>query len=119
MFSKRAVILTQSIGAPNGPAQKDVMTSLSWLGVSDIRKLGFGLMEGIIWNELSERRRKLIEKKTKHLAAKYIAFNPAHKSLKIKGLFAFSRILHKKTAAMEETPSADNQHWIDNGWIKK
>jgi multimeric flavodoxin WrbA len=42
MFTKRAVILTQSIGAPNGSAQKDVATSLSWMGVSDIKKLVLG-----------------------------------------------------------------------------
>ncbi len=49
MFSKRAVILTNSIGAPNRPAQKDIITSLNWLGVSDVQCLGFGLMEGVIW----------------------------------------------------------------------
>lgn len=119
MFTKRAVILTQSIGAPNGSAQKDAATSLSWLGVSDIKKLGFGLMEGVIWKELSERRRKSIERKTKRLAEKYLVSKPIHKSLKIKGLFAICKILHKKTLGNEEIPSADNQYWIDNGWIKK
>ena len=33
MFLKRAAILTNSIGAPNGAAQRDVKTSLHWLGV--------------------------------------------------------------------------------------
>jgi len=54
MFSKRAVILTNSIGAPNKAAQKDIITSLTWMGVSDIKSLGCGLMEGVIWHELSE-----------------------------------------------------------------
>jgi len=119
MFTKRALILTQSIGAPNGSAQKDVATSLSWLGVPAIKKLGFGLMEGVIWKELSERRRESIERRVKHLAAKYSVYKRAHKSLKVKGLFEICKILHKKIMKNEGTPSADNQHWIDNGWIKK
>lgn len=118
MFTKRAVILTQSIGAPNASAQKDVATSLSWLGVSDVRALGFGLMEGVDWAGLSERRRNLIERKVKGLAANYLEFKPAQKSLKVRALFAISRMLHKKTLKNSETPSADDQHWIDNGWIK-
>lgn len=119
MFEKRAVILTQSIGAPNGAAQKDVATSLSWWGVSDIRKLGFGLMEGVIWDELSDRRRKSIEEKVKNLAVNYQVLKPVRKSLKVRGLFAISKALHKNTLKNEEIPSADNQHWIDNGWIRK
>lgn len=46
MFTKCAVILTNSIGASNREAQKDIATSLQWLGISDVRCLGFGLMEG-------------------------------------------------------------------------
>lgn len=119
MFTKRAVILTQSIGAPNGSAQKDVVTSLSWMGVSNIKKLGFGLMEGVIWEELSLKRRKSIERKAKQLAKKYSAFKPAKRSIKVIALFTFCKLLHKKLVKNEEVPSADNQHWINNGWIKK
>lgn len=119
MFEKRAVILTQSIGAPNGWAQKDVATSLSWLGVSDIRTLGFGLMEGVIWEELSPKRRQAIEEKARRLALKYLVSKPARKSLKVKILFAICKRLHIKTLKNEEIPSADNQHWLDAGWIKK
>ncbi|MDD4761017.1 MAG: hypothetical protein PHU66_09450 [Bacteroidaceae bacterium] len=48
MFNKRAVILTNAIGVFNGGVQKDIATSLSWLGISDIKKLGIGLFEGVI-----------------------------------------------------------------------
>ena len=118
MFSKRAVILTQSIGAPNGSAQKDVATSLTWMGVPDIKKLGFGLMEGVIWDDLSIKRRQTIERKIKRLTAKYMSPKKAHKSLKVKALFAICKMLHKKTLKSEKTLSADNRHWLDNGWIK-
>ena len=36
MFTKKAVILTNAIGILNSGAQKEIATSLSWLGVSDI-----------------------------------------------------------------------------------
>ena len=61
MFSKRAVIITQSIGAPNGTAQKDVATSLTWLGVSDIKKFGFGTMGSAKWDEIKDKRRRKVE----------------------------------------------------------
>lgn len=48
MFNKKAVILTDAIGVFNRAAQNDIATSLSWLGVSDIKKLGIPLMETVI-----------------------------------------------------------------------
>jgi multimeric flavodoxin WrbA len=119
MFYKAAVILTQSLGAPNGAAQKDLATSLSWLGVSDVKKLGFGLLEGVIWDEISEKRRLFIKKKTQKLAERYVTPRTVNMSLKTRGLFAICKMLHKKALKNEEVPSADNQYWIDKGWIKR
>lgn len=48
MFNKKAVIITNAIGVFNGGAQKDIATSLMWLGVSDIKKLGIGLRRCIL-----------------------------------------------------------------------
>lgn len=118
MFTKRAVILTQSIGAPNGAAQRDVATSLRWMGVSDIRKLGFGLMEGIVWKELSEKRRETITRKTRKLASHYTQKKIAGKNLQFHALFAMSTVLHRQTHKAETETSLDNQHWIDNGWMQ-
>lgn len=118
MFGKRAVILTQSIGAPNGSAQKDVKTSLTWMGVSSIRCLGFGLMEGIVWDKLSDKRKSKIEQKTISLAQKYVNVKPSKMSLKVHMIFVMCKFLHKLTLQKETIPSADNQHYIDNGWIK-
>lgn len=117
MFSKRAVILTQSIGAPNGAAQKDVATSLSWLGVSDVARLGFGLMEGIVWEGISKKRRDKIMGKVQRLARRYKQPKAPRTSLKVKMYFYISRMLHKITLKGENPISADNQHWIDNGWM--
>ena len=117
MFTKRAAILTNSIGASNKAAQKDVDTSLSWMGVSDIKTLGFGLMEGVIWDELSDKRRNKIRDKTINFAKKFQHRKIVHKNLKVKFYFFFCKMIHKKVLKSENVHSADNQHWIDNGWI--
>jgi multimeric flavodoxin WrbA len=119
MFTKHAAILTQSIGAPNGSAQKDIATSLSWMGVPSIRRLGFGLMEGVIWDELSEKRRHKIETKIMRFASRFVDKKPARKTLKTRILFFITRQIHKGLLQNEATPSADNKHWIDHGWIKE
>ena len=118
MFSKRAVILTQSIGAPNRSAQNDVATSLSWLGISNIRKLGFGLMEGVIWEQLSEKKKKNIEYKIKQFAKRYKFKKIVRKNIKHYILFSICKILHQKTLKNENPVSADNKYWIDKKWIK-
>jgi multimeric flavodoxin WrbA len=119
MFAKRAAILTQSVGAPNGAAQKDVAASLSWLGVSSIKRLGFGLMEGVIWDELSKERREKILEKTKRFAKKFIDIKPARKSIKTRILFFVTKQIHKSILKKEKTPGADNRHWIEQGWLKE
>ena len=117
MFTKRAVILTNSIGASNRKAQKDVATTLTWLGISDVSCLGFGLIEGVVWEELSEKRKNKIELKVINLARKYRRFKPGRMGFKVRILFLMCKMIHKGLLKKEEIPSADNQHWINNGWI--
>ncbi|MFT4105189.1 MAG: NAD(P)H-dependent oxidoreductase [Lacrimispora sp.] len=118
MFTKRAVILTNAIGVLNGGAQKDIATSLSWLGVSDIKKLGIGLMEGVIWNELSVKRRKAIISKVKRLSKRYEKPGRANKGIIVSAKFFMCKMMHKAVAKNENPLSADNQHWVEKGWIK-
>lgn len=119
MFGKKAVILTNAIGIFNGGAQKDIATSLMWLGVSDIKKLGVGLMEGVIWNELSDKRRNIIIGKVKKLAKRYQHPYKSHKGIKIGLLFSITKKMHQIFTKKEETLSVDNQYWVDKGWVKR
>lgn len=119
MFDKKAVILTDAIGISNGGAQKDIATSLIWLGVSDIKKLGIGLLEGVVWNGLSDKRRNTIISKTKKLAKRYKTPYIARKGIKVSLLFALTRKMHQSFTRKEETLSADNQYWVDKGWVKR
>lgn len=118
MFNKKTVILTNGIGPFNRNAQKDIATSLMWLGISDIKKVGFGLMEGVVWNELSDKRRNIIISKTKKLSRRYENDYKSNKGIKVSLLFAITKKMHQNIAKSEEILSADNQYWVDKGWIK-
>ena len=121
MFSKRAVVLTNSIGPSffAKSSQRDIINALSWMGVSKIHRLGIGLLEGVIWNELSEKRRENIERKTRQLGVKYLNMLPARMSLKTRLRFMLCKAMHSAVLKKEETPSADNLHWLEHGWIKR
>jgi multimeric flavodoxin WrbA len=118
MFHKKAVILTNAIGPFQSGAQKDIATSLKWLGISHIRKQGIGLMEGIVWNDLSLKRRNAIISKISRLAKKYKNQTYARQGMNVRLRFALCRMLHQITADKEKILSADNQHWIQKGFIK-
>jgi multimeric flavodoxin WrbA len=118
MFYKKAVILTNAVGPFQKGAQSDIATSLRWLGVTQIRTLGIGLMEGIIFDQLSDRRQKAITRKTVKFAKKFNHPSPPHKGLKVRALFALCRLLHQQAARKETTLSADNRYWVEKGFIK-
>lgn len=113
MSEKRAIIITQGIGAPTKHALKDVETSLRWWGVSDIRLLGIKLLEGVIWDKLSLKRRAEIEQKLNRLALstkKPLRRNHLETWIFFKMCQALQRKLVKKGAPF----SIDTQYWIDN-----
>ena len=53
MFTKRAVIITQCLGAGAKSAAKDIKHSLSWWGISKITIFTGKLMRAIIWENLA------------------------------------------------------------------
>lgn len=120
MFSKTAVILTNSVGAPNGSAQKDVRTSLSWMGVSDVYKCGAGMMGDIMWDKISDEHIKMLERKTDRLYEKVKNLKPRrHMRLRERVEFSVCKKLHRMVLKGEKTPSLDNQYYLERGWIKR
>ena len=119
MFTKKSVILTNAIGVFNGGAQRDIATSLMWLGISDIKKMGVGLMEGVFWDELSYKRQGIIVRKTEKLAKRYKDAYTARKGIKVSLLFFVLKKMHRIFTKKEETLSADNQYWVDKGWVRR
>jgi multimeric flavodoxin WrbA len=119
MFSKTAVILTNSVGAPNGSAQKDVKTSLSWMGVSAVYTCGAGMMGDVLWDSISAEHVNMLRHKTDKLYRKVRNLKPRrHMALRERAEFFICKRLHQTTLKSEETPSLDNQHYLDRGWIK-
>lgn len=118
-FEKTAVILTNSVGAPNKAAQKDVKTSLNWMGLSRIYTCGVPMMGDIFVDKMTEKHRKMIKKKMKCLADRIRDVRPCRRmSLKVRMIFWMTKLQHKMVLKTEETPSLDNAHFIKYGWIK-
>ncbi|MEA4964718.1 MAG: NAD(P)H-dependent oxidoreductase [Oscillospiraceae bacterium] len=119
MFSKTAVILTNSVGAPNGAAQKDVTTSLSWMGVSSVYSCGAGMMGDILWDQISDKHVEMLKRKTARLYERVRDLKPRrHRKLRERAEFLLCKKMHQMVLKGEETPSLDNQHYIERGWIK-
>lgn len=119
MFSKTAVILTNSVGAPNGSAQKDVKTSLSWMGVSSVFTCGAGMMGDVMWDKISDEHKRMLERKTDKLYKKIRNIKPrGHMELRERAKFFVCKQLHKMVLKGEKVPSLDNQYFINHGWVK-
>ena len=88
------------------------------MGISKYKRLNIGLFEGVIWEDLSEKRRDEIEREARKLGEKYLRIRPAGKSLKTRFKFTMCKIMHNAVLKKEDVPGADNQYWIDQGWLK-
>ena len=121
MFGKRAVIITQCIGAGAKSCAKDIKHSLSWWGISQIGVFNGALMNDIIWDKISEKRRKKLTKKINKLAYTFAKINyakPAHTKLVTKIKFMLCRLIQKQVRK-NDAVGLDNEYWYANGWLNK
>lgn len=117
MFEKTAVVITNSVGAPNGAAQKDAITSLRWMGVSKILACGAGMMGDIFLEKMTAAHKTMLEQKMRRLARRVGRAELRAMGLRVRLLFALCKFQHKMALRGETQPSPDNQHYIDRGWI--
>ncbi len=121
MFGKRAVIITQCLGAGGSSTAKDIADSLSWWGVSCIKKRSFKLMSEIDWDKIADKKRNEMASKLTALARKMKAIDysrPAHTGLVAKLKFYAVRML--QTSLGKDNPEyTDFKYWKANGWIDK
>lgn len=121
MFGKRAVIITQCLGAGAKLTAKDIKHSLSWWGISKIGMFSGSLMSDIIWDKLSEKKRKKLTKKINKIAVRFSKINyakPACTTLITKIKFKFCRMIQKKVRK-NGVAGLDNEYWCNNGWLGK
>lgn len=121
MFGKRAVIITQCLGAGAKSTANDIKHSLSWWGISKIGVFEGALMSDIVWNNLPEKKRKRWTNKIDRLARKFAKINyskPAHTKITTKIKFELCRLIQKQVRKSGNA-GLDNQYWENNGWLGK
>lgn len=121
MFGKRAVIITQCLGAGAKSTAKDIKHSLSWWGISKIGRFSGALMGDIEWDNLTEKKRKKLFRGVDKLARKFAKTNygkPAHTKLVTKIKFALCRMI-QKGIRKRGVDSLDVKYWQERGWLDK
>ncbi len=119
MFTKRAVILTQCLGAGAKSAAKDIRHSLSWWGISKISTFTGTLMGDVVWEKLSEKKQTELTKKIKKLARKHARIDyakPARTNLITKTKFSFCRVM-QKSLHKANPEYLDGKYWARQGWL--
>ncbi len=121
MFGKRAVIITQCLGAGGKSAAKDIKDSLSWWGISTIKVFSFRLMADIDWDKIAENKRASFQKKLRGAAQRMHSIDydkPGHTNIIVKARFHVVRLM--QTGLGKQDPEyADYKYWNENGWIGK
>ncbi len=119
MFTKRAVILTQCLGAGAKSAARDIKHSLSWWGVPKIGIFTGALMNSIAWDQLPQQKQAALARKIQKLSRKFARIDytkPARANLLIKIKFSFCRIMQRSLHnADAEYP--DGKYWAQQGWL--
>lgn len=121
MFVKRAVIITQCLGAGAKSAAKDIKHSLSWWGISKIGIFTGALMGDIVWDNLTEKKRTEFTKKIKRLSQKFYRINyskPPRINVITKVKFLFCRVM-QKSLHKNDPEYLDGKYWAEQGWLKK
>ncbi len=121
MFGKRAVVITQCLGAGAKSAAKDIKHSLSWWGISKIGIFTGALAGDTVWEKLSEKKRAGLARKMGKLSHKFAQIDytkPAHTNVITKAKFSACRLiqqtLHKRSPAY-----LDGKYWAGQGWLGK
>ncbi|MBQ9827961.1 MAG: flavodoxin family protein [Lachnospiraceae bacterium] len=119
MFGKRAVIITQCLGAGASLAAKDMKHSLKWWGVSSVKTLKFRLMSDIKWERIPEKKRASFETKLRKTARKYSDLDnkgPARTGISTKLKFSAVKMMQKKLGK-EDPEYTDFKYWRSKGWL--
>ncbi len=119
MFGKRAVIITQCAGAGAKSTAKDIRHSLSWWGISEIKIFTGKLMEDIVWEKLSDKKRHELTRKLNRLSEKLSDIHyekPARVNALTRIKFLFCRMMQK--SSHEKDPEClDGNYWAKQGWL--
>lgn len=116
MYFKRAVVIAAAAGTGMKEAAKDIVISLKYWGISDIRtyKVRSAAMS---WDGVSDKNKDKIEHDMKHLADKLKAGGkPTKVSFGRKVMFLLMRAMQLK--GWSACPE-DKEYWMEKGWLGK
>lgn len=119
LFGKRAVILTQCLGAGAKSAAKDMKHSLCWWGISQIGVFTGALMSDIAWDKPPERKRAELTRKIQRLSGKFARIDyakPARTNFITKMKFLFCRAM-QKSLYKADPEYLDAKYWAQQGWL--
>lgn len=121
MFTKRAVIITQCLGAGAKSAAKDIKHSLSWWGISHITVFTGKLMGDIVWERLAEKKCSELTKKMERLSEKLSGIN-YERQLRVNAItrikFLVCRMM-QKSLHKNDPEYLDGKYWEEQGWLGK
>ncbi|MCR0203141.1 NAD(P)H-dependent oxidoreductase [[Clostridium] innocuum] len=116
MYHKQVVILASGAGSGMNKAAKDIRTSLSGWGISQIRTYGFRSM-AITWEAVPEHRKSRLNKDFIGLA-RWI--NNKNRHCRVSGkqrlMFHAMRQMHKHHMGAGEL---DYSYWKQQGWLDR
>lgn len=121
MFGKRAVIITQCLGAGAKSTAKDIKHSLSWWGISKIGIFTDSLISDIVWERLSEKKKAELTSKIEKLSQSFVHIDykkPAHTNLITKIKFLFCRMM-QQSLHKNNPEYLDGKYWAEQGWLGK
>ncbi|MCR5213257.1 MAG: NAD(P)H-dependent oxidoreductase [Eubacterium sp.] len=119
MFGKRAVIITQCLGAGGKSAAKDIKDSLSWWGISSIRVISFKLLSEVRWDKIPEKKKEMMKEKLINVAkrVKRTDFSKPAKT-RLGTRFKFYAVRMLQTGLGKDNPEyTDYKYWKERGWI--
>lgn len=119
MFGKRAVIITQCLGAGAKSAAKDIKHSLSWWGISKIGVFTGALMGDVVWDRLPQRRQEELTRRVRELSKRFAKIDygkTAHTNLITRVKFTFCRMI-MKSLHKADPEYLDGAYWAKLGWL--
>lgn len=121
MFTKRAVIITQCLGAGAKSAAKDIKHSLSWWGISEIKVFTGKLMGDIVWEKLVDKKRSQLTKKINLLSKKLSGIHcekPPKVTAMTRVKFLCCRMM-QQSLHKNDPEYLDGRYWAEQGWLER
>lgn len=121
LFGKRAVVITQCLGAGAKSSAKDIRDSLAWWGISRIKVCRFRLMSEVVWDRIPEKKRAGMTARLTKTAKRMQRIDysrPARPNLMVKCKFHAVRMM--QTGLGKQNPDyTDYKYWKEQGWLDK